>query len=574
MGDKMAEFIKTQNNFAYGEVAPEFFAHDDIAGLSKLENMDVISGGGLTRRAGLVKVATLSELARIIPFSVSDSENYILVIGDHHATVMAADGSVVQSLTSPWSYDDAAKLQYAQRFGTLVLVHPDYQPRIISPKTNGFEIKLFEFSTDSNMSVNIPFMKFDDASGITITVTSNSQGNNFATFTTNQDFWSADKVGERLLLMGLQWVIMSYVDARTVVAYTNSTYTLPASAITDWYEAAFGAYRGWPCSITFHQDRLVFGGSRSYPSGIWMSCVGNHHNFSVGTGLDDEAIFVTLVSGQRQQICTIVSSDNLQILTSVGEWAISNKPLTPASVDIKQHTSVGSASSRYLAPQKIEGQTVFVSGNMHDIRELSLDELGENYNAKDLCSMSKHLINTPVDIAYNQLDRQLFIVLSDGTMAVLNHNSALGISAWGKYKTKGFFKSVAVQNNITYVVVQRNSTVYLEKFSTSALDDVGNDFDFCASGLPIHASGHNVSRVRIRKIAARILNTKSLFINGKRVTLPNEIYDENSNGYSGDVSINQLGTSHTCIDSPWTIHGSDALPATILSVSQYGSYGI
>ena len=570
----MVDFIKTQNSFDRGEVAPEFFARDNISGLAKLENMDVISGGGLTRRSGLVKVATLSELARIIPFSVSDSENYILVIGDHHATVMASDGSVLQSLTSPWSYDDVAKLQYAQRFGTLILVHPDYQPRIISPKTNGFEIKLFEFSTNSDMSVNIPFMKFDDASGITITVTSNSQGNNFATFTTNQDFWSADKVGERLLLMGLQWVIMSYVDARTVVAYTNSTYTLPASAITDWYEAAFGAYRGWPCSITFHQDRLVFGGSRSYPSGIWMSCVGNHHNFSVGTGLDDEAIFVTLVSGQRQQICTIVSSDNLQILTSVGEWAISNKPLTPASVDIKQHTSVGSASSRYLAPQKIEGQTVFVSGNMHDIRELSLDELGENYNAKDLCSMSKHLINTPVDIAYNQLDRQLFIVLSDGTMAVLNHNSALGISAWGKYKTKGFFKSVAVQNNITYVVVQRNSTVYLEKFSTSALDDVGNDFDFCASGLPIHASGHNVSRVRIRKIAARILNTKSLFINGKRVTLPNEIYDENSNGYSGDVSINQLGTSHTCIDSPWTIHGSDALPATILSVSQYGSYGI
>ena len=392
--------------------------------------------------------------------------------------------------------------------------------------------------------------------------------------TTNQDFWSADRVGERLLLMDLQWVIMSYVDARTVVAYTNSTYTLPSSAITDWYEAAFGAYRGWPCSITFHQDRLVFGGSRSYPSGIWMSQVGNHNNFSVGTGLDDEAIFVTLVSGQRQQICTIVSSDNLQILTSVGEWAISNKPLTPASVDIKQHTSVGSASSRYLAPQKIEGQTVFVSGNMHDIRELSLDELGENYNAKDLCSMSKHLINMPVDIAYNQLNRQLFIVLSDGTMAVLNQNSALGISAWGRYKTKGYFKSVAVQNNITYVVVQRNSTVYLEKFSTSALDDVGNDFDFCASGLPIHVSGHNVSRVRIRKISARVLNTKSLFINGKRVTLPNEIYDENSSGYSGDVSINQLGTSHTCIDSPWTIHGSDALPATILSVSQYGSYGI
>ena len=38
----MVDFIKTQNSFARGEIAPEFFARDDIAGLAKLENMDVL----------------------------------------------------------------------------------------------------------------------------------------------------------------------------------------------------------------------------------------------------------------------------------------------------------------------------------------------------------------------------------------------------------------------------------------------------------------------------------------------------------------------------------------------------
>ncbi len=570
----MVDFIKTQGNFARGEIAPEFFAHDDIAGLSKLENMDVLSGGGLTRRAGLINVADLSNVARIIPFSVGENENYVLAIGNQQITVFDNDGTRVQSLVAPWSYADVDKLQYAQRFGTIVFVHPDYQPRIISQKQNGFELNLFEFSSNSNMTVNIPFMKFDDANSISITVTSNSNGNNFATFTTNADFWSANNVGERLLLMNLQWVITSYVDARTVVAYTNSTYTLPASPITDWFEAAFGATRGWPCSITFHQDRLVFGGSRSYPSGIWMSHVGKHNDFSAGTGLDDEAIFVTLVSGRRQQICTVVSSDNLQILTSVGEWAISNKPLTPSSIDIKQHTSVGSVASRYLPPQKIEGQTVFVSENMRDIRELSLDDLGENYNANDLCALSKHLMKTPVDIAYNQLSRKLFVVMADGTMAVLNHNAALGISGWGKYTTSGLFKSVAVVDNVTYVVVQRGNNIALEKFDDDALDDVGNDFDFCACGLPMCASGHNVSRLRVRRVTARVLNTKSMYINDKRITLPNDVYAPGAAGYSGDVSISQLGTTRTCIDAPWKIHGHDALPATVLSVSMYGNYGI
>ena len=41
----MADFIKTQNSFADGEVAPEFFARDNVNGLSRLENMDVLAGG-------------------------------------------------------------------------------------------------------------------------------------------------------------------------------------------------------------------------------------------------------------------------------------------------------------------------------------------------------------------------------------------------------------------------------------------------------------------------------------------------------------------------------------------------
>ena len=570
----MVDFIKTQNSFARGELSPEFFARDDIDGLAKLENMDVISGGGLRRRPGLSNVATLSEASRIIPFSVSENEKYILVIGDYNISVMAENGTRVQSIISPWPYSAAAKLQYAQRFGTMIFVHPDYQPRIMSKKNNLFEINLFDFERNDDMTINVPFMKFDDASGVTITVTANSGGNNYATFTTNVDFWSADCVGECLLVMNLQWLITSYVNAKTVVASTTSSYTLPAAPITDWYEEAFSTHRGWPYSIAFHQDRLVFGGSRSHPSGIWMSQVGKHRNFSAGTGLDDEAIFVTLVSQQRQQICTVVSSDNLQILTTVGEWAISNKPLTPSSVDIKQHTSVGSVASRYLPPQKIEGQTVFISENMRDIRELSLDELGENYNANDLCAYAKHLMNSPVDVAYNPTDRKLFVAMDNGEMAVLNQNSALGISAWGKYTTKGKFKSVAVVNNTTYVVVQRNNNYSLEKFDSSAMSDVGVSFEFCASGLPLRASGHNVSRVRIRKVVVRVLNTKSLFINDKRAALPDDACSNDSPGFSGDVEITQLGTTRNCIETPWKVHGMDALPATVLSVAMYGNYGI
>lgn len=569
----MGDFIKTQNTFADGEVAPEFYARDNINGLSKLENMYVLAGGGLSRRPGLEHVADLTSAARLIAFSVSENENYLLALTDEHILIFS-DGQEIEDIISPWDAGDLSKIQYAQRFGTIIFVHPDYQPYTLKKSDDEFILSAFNFAVnESDMTVYIPFMRFDDTENLKITVLSNSAGSNYATFKTDEDFWTPDDVEGIFLLLEKQWKITEYVNAKEVKAFVNGTYTVPSAPVSDWREAAFSKKRGWPCSITFHQDRLVFGGSRSWPSGVWLSQVGRHNNFNVGTGLDDEAIFITLLSQQRQQICTVVSSDNLQILTSTGEWAISSKPLTPSVVDVKQHTSVGSVASRYLPPQKIEGSTVFISSSKKDIRELSLDQLGENYNATDLCALSKHLMQDPVDLSYNEEMRQLFVVMNSGDMAVLNKNSALGISAWGTYKTQGTFKSVATVQGETFVVVIRNENAFLEKFSESALQDVDEyGFSFTASALPVRASGHNANKLRLRKISARVLNTKTLFINEVRADLPNEIYNETSDGYSGDVSINLLGCQRNCINAPWTIKSSEQLPATVLSVSMYGYY--
>lgn len=571
----MTDFIKTQNSFADGEVSPEFYARDNLNGLSYLENMDVIAGGGLRRRRGLATVDTLTSSARLIPFSVSETENYILALTDGHMLIY--DGAtVICDLLFEWDFDDYPKIQYAQRNGTMIFVHPKYQPCILQMGSVNFELVPFEFKrNDSDMTLNMPFMKFDDAATINITVTANSAGNNMATFTTNKAFWTQNSVGGYLLLLNNQWRIMEYVSPTVVYAYTNSQYNLPSDPVTDWYESAFSDRRGWPCSVTYHQDRLIFGGTPSWPSGIWASRVGQYNNFNVGTGLDDESIFVTLLSQQRQQICTLVSSDNLQILTNSGEWAISSKPLTPSSIEIKQHTSVGSVATRYLPPQKIEGATVFISATEQDIRELTLDALGENYNARDLCTQAKHLMNTPTDISYNENTRQLFVVMTDGNMAVLNQNSALGISAWTRYKTDGTFKSVATIAGKTYVVVARGDTCYLETFSDTALSDASQyDFSYTASALPVRASGHNARKLRIRKIVARTLDTKTLFINGMRAPFPDNIYDAAAPGYSGDVSVNILGTQQNCITAPWTISSNEQLPTTILSVGVYGNYTI
>ena len=452
----MGNFIKTQNIFSDGEVSEEFYAINNIHGVSRLENMDVLQSGGLKRRPGLKKIANVSNDSILIPFQISESEKYLLVIYNRTIDVYSND-TKIETLVSPWLTADLSKLQYVQRFDSIYFVHPNYNPRILTKTSNGFNVSLFKFAANTNMALYIPFKRFNDTQDITITISTSVIDNNHATFTTNVDLWDNTWVNTRLLVNGNQWIIESVQSARVATVFTNGNFSIPQSAIQDWWEAVFGDRRGWPISVLFYQNRLIFAGTKTSPSDIWMSKTAEYNNFDTGTGLDDEAIYTTLLSAQHHQICTMVGADSLQVLTSVGEWAISNSPLTPSNVDIKQHTSVGSVINKYLPPQKIEGATVFIAQSGKDIRELDLDTLNQKYNATDLCVFAKHLMNNPVSIAYNPLLHKLFVIMDDGNMAVLNKYINTNVSAWARYTTDGEFQYVTVMNNTTYVIVKRGN---------------------------------------------------------------------------------------------------------------------
>lgn len=568
----MGKFIKTQYSFSNGEISPEFYALSDAAGVSKLENMDVLQSGSLRRRFGLKKIKNVSNNAILVPFIISESEKYLLVIYESGIDVFQNDAKI-KTLIAPWHASDLKKLQYVQRFNEIFFVHPNYRPQVFSKTSSNFQITNFVFYMNADVSVNIPFIRFEDTKNITITITNSDIDNNHAVFTANADLWDNTWVGTRLLANNKQWIIESVQSARAATVYTNGNFTLPNSPVNDWYEAAFGSRRGWPISVCFHQNRLVFGGTPALPNNIWMSKVGEYNNFDVGSGLNDEAIYAVLLSSQHHQICTLVSSYALQILTSVGEWAILNSPLTPSNVDIKQHTSVGCSTTAFLPPQQIDGSTVFISASGKDIRELDLDTINEKYNATDLCTFSKHLMNSPVSIAYNPGTYQLFVVMNDGYIAVLNKHANTEVAAWTRYTTDGKFKYVAVIKNETYVIVKRGNTNYLEKFDISCLDDAGQySFSYKISALPMIVNGHAPNKIRLRKLALRVMNTKTLFVNNHRMEIPNDVYADDSAGYTGDLSMNLLGTQFDTIEPLWTISSDEQLPATILSVATEGSY--
>jgi hypothetical protein len=102
---------------------------------------------------------------RLIPFSVNENENYLLAVTSGHINIFY-NGVKIQDILSPWGDADLNKLQYAQRFGTIIFVHQNYKPQILKKGVSTFELSLFGFSSNDDMTVNIPFMKFDDADGV------------------------------------------------------------------------------------------------------------------------------------------------------------------------------------------------------------------------------------------------------------------------------------------------------------------------------------------------------------------------------------------------------------------------
>lgn len=263
------------------------------------------------------------------------------------------------------------------------------------------------------------------------------------------NIFTPDSVGSLINVRGGQIKISEYVSASEVKAVVNKGLSSTGETV-DWEESAFSPQRGWPNSVTFHQNRLVVGGSKSLPNRLWFSKSADLFNFDIGTGLDDEAIEFGILSDQVNVIKAVVSARHLLVFTTGAEWMVSGNPLTPTSIQLSRQTSTGSYAPCSIYPQQIDGATVFVSQSGHQLREFLYTDTEQAYQSKDLTLMSGDIINCPVDNDFSRDECVLYIVLADGTVSCLTTYRTEEVTAWSRLKTAGSFQSVAVIGNEIY----------------------------------------------------------------------------------------------------------------------------
>ena len=616
-----------KTSFAAGEISPKLLGRRDLRahenGAAALRNVFVHPAGGVTRRPGLRFIDTATGPGRLIAFEFNTEQTYLLLFTDHLLRVYSDEVRIAE-LVTPWTAEQLRQLNWTQSADTLLVVHPDVPPKQLT-RIGPVQWALSDWSFFSeNGRLCAPHFKF---AGDWVTVQPSATTGNVVV-TASDPVFTAQHVGVR----------MRIGDKEAQITQVNSAYAVRADVkqalantqvTADWSEQVFSSVRGWPGAVCFHQDRLVIGGSRDLPNRLWLSKSGDLFNFDLGEGLDDESIEFPLLSDQVNAIRNVFSGRHLQVFTSGAEWMVTGDPLTPANIQLRRQTRIGSPVDRTVPPRDVDGATLFVPRNGPQLREFLFTDSEQAYQSTDLALLAHHLIHQPVDMDYDRAERLLHVVMSDGTIATLTVYREEEVSAWSRQETAGRILAIAAVGEETYVLVERAAGFLVEVFDKElnvdagltgrsataktvwagldhldgaavkvvadgavqpdttisggaiTLDEpvhalqVGLAYRHVIAPLPLSSSpGGPGSKLRPITVTFRLMETAALRLVTSRgaMQLPFRRFgqaalDDPPRAFSGDKTVRTLGWVSDGIKPLWQIDQDTPLPFTLLSVS-------
>lgn len=250
------------------------------------------------------------------------------------------------------------------------------------------------------------------------------------------------------------------------------------SPTADWDEQSFSAKRGYPAAVTFHENRLVYGGTIAEPDALWFSKIGEYFNFDVGEAADADSINLIAATGDVNEIRYLISNRDLQVFTASSELYVPtylNQAITPTNAQIRKQTPFG---TEFVKPVEIDGATIFCELKGKIIREYLYTDAEDAYSSVAISTIASHLIDTPKYSAvahsgFGLPDSYAAFTMTNGEMVLFTSNRAERKAAWTRVTTSGTFGSVcAIEDRIFTNVYDSDGNLQLCEFDT----EVGLDF--------------------------------------------------------------------------------------------------
>ena len=499
----MARFVDVTTNFSTGELDPLLRARVDLAtysnALAKATNVLIQPQGGLRRRPGLKHILELPNSStpsagngvRLVPFQFSVDDSYMLCF-THQRMYVIKNGAVIANingsgnnyLTTGVTSSMVDDMCWTQSADTLIVVHPDLQP-----------VKIVRGGTDATWTAtsvtfdSIPKYAFTlTTTNPAATLTPSAVSGNI-TLTASAGVFSAGSVN--------QYVNVSPQGRARIVAYTSTTvvsaiteypfFNTTAVASGSWeyesgYEDVWSSGKGWPRTVTFHEGRLYFGGSKSRPSTVWGSKIALFFDFAPTESLDDDAVEATLDTNELNVITDIISSRDFQVFTTGGEFYVpqaGTDPITPLTFTFKNVSRNGIKPGTRV--QSVDSGSVYIQRQGKSLNEFVFSDTQLTYITQRISLFSGHLLKAPERIALRRAsstedaDLLLMTNTTDGSMAAFSVMRSQQVTSPSEFTTDGRFLDVGVDITNIYTVTKRtfNSVdrYFVELFTDTLFTD-------------------------------------------------------------------------------------------------------
>jgi len=501
----MPRFVEFTTNFATGELDPLLRARVDLAAynnaLAKATNVLIQPQGGLRRRPGTKHIFELPNSSsgassagngvRLVSFQFSVTDSYMLCF-THNRMHVIKNGAIVTNingtgdsfLTTTITSAMVDDMCWTQSADTLIVVHPDLSPAKIvrgaadnlwTASTITFDsIPKYAFTlTSSNPAVTLT------PSAVSGNVTLTASGAAFAAGSVNQ-YVNVNTQGRARIV---EFISTTVVKAITEYPFFDTSVVASGGwELEAGYVDVWSAAKGYPTSVSFHEGRLYFGGSKSRPSTIWGSKIGLFFDFVPTESLDDDAVEATLDTNDLNVITDIISGRDFQVFSTGGEFFIpqaGSDPVTPLTFTFKNVSRNGIKPGTRV--QSVDSGSIYIQRQGKSLNEFIFNDTQLTYITQRISLLSGHLLKGPQRVALRkassteEADLLLMTNTDDGSMAVFSIMRSQQVTSPSEFLTDGLFIDVGVDVNVIYAVTQRvfNSVTrfFIEQFDYAYFTD-------------------------------------------------------------------------------------------------------
>jgi len=414
----------TQANPAVVTVAGHGYSNGDDVWINDVVGMTELNG----RRFTIANVTT-----NTFELSGVNSTGYTA----YSSGGTAAD---VYEISSPFTESMLYDIQFTQSADVMYIVQETLEPRKLSRTGHtSWTLSTVEFQNGPYLDDNETTTTFTSShktvgTGRTLTASSTTGIND------GVGFKSSD-VG-RLVRMKDGWGVITGFTSTTLVDWEIKLDLGAATATTDWALGAWSDDTGFPKTVSFFEQRLVFGGSTAYPQTIWASESGFYEHFHRGSGDPADSFIYTIAANRVNTIRWLAPARDLIVGTAGGEFKVgrpTGEPLQPDNVQITQQTTYGGYNAQ---PIQIGNAVLFLQRQRKKIREFSYRFEDDAYLAPDMTLLAEHITGTGItDVDYAQEPDSIYwAVRDDGTLLGLTYKREEDIIAWHRHIIGGSYK--------------------------------------------------------------------------------------------------------------------------------------